>query len=424
MQTIPIDSILVGEERQRQHFDVDRLSALSESIQVTGLLQPIILQSDNNPVLVSGERRLRAIKLLWGRGHTLRYCGKEIPDGEIPYVMHNSPDLYAAELAELDENIHRDDLPWQEKNAAITRLHRIRQTLNPQQSATDTAKEVWGDDFHSGAAAQVKEALLLQEHMDRPEVAKAKTKKEALRTVRKGVADGIFKDLAANTTVNFSDHSLLRGDARELMKELPDEKFSCIITDPPYGIGANKFGDQAIGDHEYNDNQEYFEDLMRCFAMESIRVSASQAHAYVFCDPRRYSFLELAMASAGWDVWATPLIWYKGNMGLLPRPDHGPRRTYEMILYAIKGNRKIVKAGQHDVIHIPSVGSERHAAEKPVSLYTELLSRSVRPGEFILDPFAGSGPVFPAANKLSLKATGINLDERDYALALSRLEEQ
>lgn len=95
-----------------------------------------------------------------------------------------------------------------------------------------------------------------------------------------------------------------------------------------------------------------------------------------------------------------------------------------MILYAIKGDRRVILTGQHDVITEPSVGSERHAAEKPVPLYTNLLSRSVRPGEFVLDPFAGSGTIFPAANKLSLIATGFNLDQNDYALAQTRLEEK
>jgi DNA modification methylase len=58
-----------------------------------------------------------------------------------------------------------------------------------------------------------------------------------------------------------------------------------------------------------------------------------------------------------------------------------------------------------------------------VSLYEDLLKRSARPGDSVLDPFAGSGTIFPAAHSLKIKATGIELDPSAYGIAVKRLGE-
>ena len=123
---------------------------------------------------------------------------------------------------------------------------------------------------------------------------------------------------------------------------------------------------------------------------------------------------------AGWEVWPTPIIWNKLN-GMLPKPEHGPRRTYEMILFATKGGKKVTKVGPDVLTH--SLVSERdHGAQKPVSLYVDLLSRSVLPGNSVLDFFMGSGTIFPACNKLKLAATGMEINRDYYTLALSRID--
>jgi site-specific DNA-methyltransferase (adenine-specific) len=123
----------------------------------------------------------------------------------------------------------------------------------------------------------------------------------------------------------------------------------------------------------------------------------------------------------GWRVFNTPLIWVKSG-GMLPLPEHGPRRTYECILYAFRGDRKVT-AVYNDVIVISPERETPHPAQKPMLLYYNLLMRSVRPGDKVLDPFCGSGTIFAAANKLQLTATGIELNPAFYALAVGRIKE-
>jgi len=62
---IDIDIIDPNPDQPRQLFEIDAIKELSQSIKTHGLLQPIVLiRNDDRYTLVSGERRLRATKLL------------------------------------------------------------------------------------------------------------------------------------------------------------------------------------------------------------------------------------------------------------------------------------------------------------------------------------------------------------------------
>ena len=107
---------------------------------------------------------------------------------------------------------------------------------------------------------------------------------------------------------------------------------------------------------------------------------------------------------------------------LLGRAD-GPRKTYEACLYARKGGKGVNQVGA-DVVDIPSAKGELHAAQKPVDLYAHLLRWSCIPGDKVIDPFMGSGTIFPAANELKVFATGIERSAIHFAVAQKRLKER
>ena len=423
MQTIAIEQVK-EDERQRKVYNAESISQLADSIQDAGLLHAIRLRSGSDPTLVAGGRRLRALRLLVGRKQPIKYDGQVLPLGTIPFTEHHSTNEHDLQLAELYENIHREDISWPERTAAISKLHKLRTEVDPSHTVTDTSREIFGDSYHSSSTGRTSEAIRIAEAVEKdPSLAKLGSIKEVKKVLAKRANNEIFSDFAKQHDDSASEHTLIRGDAAVQLALLPSERYTCICTDPPYGIGADTFGDQGQGEHDYDDSKEYFEAVIREFAVQSFRVACTEAHAYVFCDIRNLEPLSRLMRDAGWYVWPSPIVWYKGNQGLLPRPFHAPRRCYELILYCIKGNKKVILEGKHDVITINGVGAARHAAEKPVDLYADLLSRSVRPGDLVLDPFTGSGPIFPAANRLSVTATGINLNEEDYNLALSRLGE-
>jgi len=115
------------------------------------------------------------------------------------------------------------------------------------------------------------------------------------------------------------------------------------------------------------------------------------------------------------------VINYKLDGSRVPLPENGPQRKWELVLYAIKGWRKVTRI-YSDVIETRGDANLSHGAQKPVALYENLLKRSVRPGDSILDPFAGTGTIFPAAHSVLCKATGIEINDIYAGIAAARLK--
>lgn len=111
VSTVAIASVKVPKHRQRALRDV---SPLRDSIAELGLLQPIVLTPDR--VLVAGLHRLKACEAL----------GWE----EIPAVVRQVEGL-TAELAEIDENLVRNDLTVLERSEQLARRKEIYEALHP-----------------------------------------------------------------------------------------------------------------------------------------------------------------------------------------------------------------------------------------------------------------------------------------------------
>ncbi len=79
-----------------------------------------------------------------------------------------------------------------------------------------------------------------------------------------------------------------------------------------------------------------------------------------------------------------------------------------------------------DIWDFPSVPpyAGRHVCEKPVGLLTHMIETTTRPGDTIIDCFAGSGAVLDVARQLGRKAVGIEMDEHWCKQATKRLSQQ
>jgi site-specific DNA-methyltransferase (adenine-specific) len=62
-----------------------------------------------------------------------------------------------------------------------------------------------------------------------------------------------------------------------------------------------------------------------------------------------------------------------------------------------------------------------HPTQKPVRLMEALINLTTQPGQFVLDPFAGSGSTLIAARNLHRKFAGIELDAKHVATCRMRL---
>ena len=424
MEYLNLNEITIPEGRHRAFFDEEKIEELASSISTLGNIHPPVLRNDTN-ILIAGERRLRAITLLAMEGTGYECNGSYIPAGQIAILrLGDLTDIEHRE-AELAENILREDLSWQERDCAIADLHQLRlQQSGGVQTLKQTAEEILGREAVGAEPTKlVRNASIIAEYLDDPEVAKAKSSEEAMKIITKKAERQLRETLAkqfGNTVSSSEGATLTNIDAILGMKELKNESIDIILTDPPYGIDAQSFGTQADLSHLYDDSFDTWDKLMRNFALEAYRTTKPEAHCYIFCDLRNFPSLSTIFTDIGFSVWGTPLIWDKGN-GMLPRPNHGPRRCYEAILFANKGDKPTV-AVYSDVIRIPAATGKQHAAQKPVALFADLLRRSSLPGDTILDPFSGSGTIFPAAKEVSCKAIGFELDPASYTIGLGRIE--
>lgn len=65
--------------------------------------------------------------------------------------------------------------------------------------------------------------------------------------------------------------------------------------------------------------------------------------------------------------------------------------------------------------------SKIHPTQKPLGLMTSLVSLVTKPGQLVLDPFAGSATTLVAAANLGRRYVGYEIDSEYYALAQERL---
>lgn len=427
MQYIQINQVIVPENRQRQEFNKKKLEELCDSIQKPiGLLQPIVLREDKR-TLVCGERRLRCFNILngndefdtgiSGNAETLRHNGEPISVGSIPFVTLDSLSPEDLVEAELEENVRRADLTWQEQAAATKLLHDHRLQRNPRQTIKDTADELHDGNSAPHEQSEVSDLLILAEFLDDPLVGAAKDLKQARKALKEERKRVKRKILTAEFDAEASHHDLRQESCYEYTGEA---RFDVIITDPPYGIDAHLKDTFDSDRHEYDDSDGAFTEVCKKLPAMSFRLASDAAHLYCFCDIRRFTELFVAFELSGWTVWNRPLIWDKGNTGSYGNSDYGFRACYEAILFARKGDRKF-DALHRDVINIPQKTNTIHPASKPIELYVELLKRSAFPGDRVADFFAGSGPIFPAATDVGCVATGWEINPNYIELCQERL---
>jgi DNA modification methylase len=127
----------------------------------------------------------------------------------------------------------------------------------------------------------------------------------------------------------------------------------------------------------------------------------------------------LAMIENGWTL-RCPIVWLRN--GTIPEPTahDRPWRTYEMLFLFTKGpNYHFERAnlrGEEDVWTVsnrPKHARGVHSAAFPDELVQRCLDVGCQAGGEVLDPFAGSGTVLRVAAKSGRPAVGIDLS-REY----------
>jgi site-specific DNA-methyltransferase (adenine-specific) len=425
MSYLPIADIIILPNRQRKTFDEALVRELAQDIaKPHGLLHPIVLENDG-VTLVAGERRLRAMGLLISQGIRFNCAGKLVPENHVPFTTLGELSRADVEEAQLSENIQRRDISWQELVAARASIVELRQEqkVSKRAIAAEITHKPESEVTPQDVQHYVTVPSILAEHLSNPKIAKQKSQSDAYKTLARDMELDLLGTLGSRLDLDSLMHRCHHGDMRDIISRgfISPETIDCIITDPPYGVYAHIFGSQSKIDHEYDDTSASSIELYDTLFAEAAVLCKPQAHLYAFCDIAEWATLTTLAWQYDWECAPFPIIWDKGHIGIAPNHTWLPRRSYETILYARRGGRPTTGLYEAIIKNIPPVDIKAHAAEKPVALYVELLRRSCINGETILDPFAGSGPVFPAATKLKLTAIGIEKEKRYYDVCIERI---
>jgi site-specific DNA-methyltransferase (adenine-specific) len=236
-------------------------------------------------------------------------------------------------------------------------------------------------------------------------------------------------------------------DSLAFLQNIQSGTIECVFTDPPFFLsnggttcssgkrvsvnkGAWDKSKGAIADHQFNLNW-----LGECY-----RILKPNGVIWVCGTHHNIYSVGFALQTLGFRL-LNHITWEKPN----PPPNLGCRcftHSAEFLIFATKAksrkfryqfNYEDIKAEndgkqQKDIWRIPTLrkwekkfGS--YPAQKPVELVTKALQATTRPGDLILDPFAGSSTTGVAALSIGRNYLGCDNDSRAIELSIKRLSE-
>ena len=259
------------------------------------------------------------------------------------------------------------------------------------------------------------------------------------------------------------------GDAREVLKQLPDESYNCVITSPPYFWLRDYGTDGQIGQEEavsgYVESiASVMDEISRVLKRDGVLFlnlgdtyysGKGQSHGIDKKSRKRRFGLRavdksgglgiglkpktvigipwrvaIEMIGRGW-ILRSPIVWY-GKRSLPESVKDRPRRRYEYVFMFVK-NRKyyfnreaLERTGQEDmwtIVARPKSINGLSTAPFPDELVQRCLDVGCSPGGSVLDPFAGGGTTLRVAVQSGRPATGVDLNPQFCEYMVEQLRE-
>lgn len=239
-----------------------------------------------------------------------------------------------------------------------------------------------------------------------------------------------------------------QGDCLALMKAIPDESVPMIWTDPPYGRNQNDgdlanrweavFGGKPMAKHEEkdfarpiaNDGALDMERVVRGMLKEAGRVLSRETCCCCCCCGGGGPTPIFAKVASWLDEapleFFHAVVWDKGGLGLGMRY----RRNYEFVMVAKRRGAPLLWAYEGsdtktaNVVRIPKIVPQKtdHPTPKPSELVRHFLELHTKPGDLVLDPFAGAGTTGVACAQLGREFLGFEIDEHWCKVANERIQ--
>lgn len=429
-QRVPCKDILIDREsRQRKTIDT---KGLKDSIAQRGVLQPIIITREFQ--LVAGERRLTA--------------SLELGLPTIPCRFIEDLSLTEAAIVELEENLKRSDLSWQDTAAAIYKLHHLYLAADDGWTHAKTASVIGID------TSGVTRYLRVSDGLDNPNIlrqASIETAYNMLKRADERRAGDALSDILAVSHIKIkpeeqnddlsaetandnpasqvaapvppaSSLPFLLTSFEDWLESYTGAPFNFLHCDFPYGVNVFDGEYGAIsGEKHYSDTPEDYFHLIQLLAKNLDRVLSHSSHLMFWFSMEHYeaTFSEFRrqMPDVVWQKF--PLLWVKSdNVGIMPDPKRGPRRIYETCLVGTRGDRPVVKP----ISNAYSCPTDKrfHPSTKPEPMLRHFMQMFVDNGTRMLDPTCGGGSALRAAITLGAEQVlGLEQDQGHYDQACS-----
>ena len=240
------------------------------------------------------------------------------------------------------------------------------------------------------------------------------------------------------------DFTLVEGDCVSLLESF-DFKFDMIFADPPYflsngGISVSNGKVVCVdkGNWDKAPTAEYINEFNQKWL--SVCKDKLKDNGTIWISGTHHNIFSVAdqLSDLGFKI-LNVVTWNKTDP-----PDNISHRVFkhsaEYIIWAKKSKRaqhrynyelmRQLNDGKQmtDVWRMPAVAKwekscGKHPTQKPLSLLSRIIMASTKEGEWILDPFNGSGTTGVAASLLGRKFLGIDMDSSYLELASKRREE-
>lgn len=218
---------------------------------------------------------------------------------------------------------------------------------------------------------------------------------------------------------------LYQGDCLEWLKKLPDKSVDLIIIDPPY-IFNNGGGGGAFGNRDYYKEIEPLGSGFDFQVFSDFERLQEEINLYIFCNKNLLTDLVVYFKTHKPDLLTDILIWHKTNP--IPSCHNKYLSNVEYVLF-IHGKGVKIYGDYHSkskVYSSPTLKKDKqlykHPTTKPVPLLENYIRNSSKPGETVLDCFAGSSSVGEASLRTGRHYIGIELNPKHFKTSKQRLK--
>jgi len=241
---------------------------------------------------------------------------------------------------------------------------------------------------------------------------------------------------------------ILEGDCAEVMARLPEASVDLVFADPPYNLQLRselRRPDHSLVDGvddgwDRFDSLAAYDDFTRRWLAGVRRVLKDDGGLWVIGSYHNIFRVGAILQDMGF--WLlNDVVWRKSN----PMPNFRGRRftnAHETLIWCAKRqearytfNYDAAKALNEELQmrsdwllpicagpeRLKVDGQKAHSTQKPEALLHRVLVATSRPGDLVLDPFAGSGTTLAVAKRLGRRWLGIEREPRYVELARDRL---